>query len=103
MRFSDCQFEGVVGESATQTREAKNAKCTNLCRRVIIDKQTEQIAKLFIIEFVPTTRHSEIDCFCLHKKRMLLYHEGTVTFSMCKRHEIYSKISSFAYPFIALR
>ena len=30
-----------------------------------------------------TTRHNEIDCF--HKKRMLLYHEGTVTLSMRKR------------------
>ena len=53
----------------------EKAKGTNLCRRVNIGKQIEQIAKLFIIEFVPTTRHSEIDCFCCHKKRMLLYHD----------------------------
>ena len=29
--------------------------------------------------------HNEINCSCFHKKRMLLYHEGTVTFSMRKR------------------
>ena len=90
----------------------EKAKGMNFCRRVNIGKQIEQIAKLFIIEFVPTTRHSEIDCFCCHKKEccytttvgtnesrmkfssvmpsavQLVHRKRMVTFSMRKRQEL---------------
>lgn len=99
----------------------KKAKGMNFCRRVNIGKQIEQIAKLFIIEFVPTTRHNEIDCFCYHKKEcyytttvganesrmkfssvmpsaaQLVRSKCTVTFSMRKRQKI---ITNFAYILI---
>ena len=45
---------------------------------------------------MPTTRHNEIDCF--HKKRMLLYLKGTVTFSMRKRQEFNFCSSSLYIP-----